>query len=111
MSLDLLCVNSIRTLAIDAVQQANSGHPGLPMGAAPMAYALWDRHLKHNPARPEVARPRPVRALRRTWLDVLYSLLYLAGYGLSIDDLAQLPPVGQQDAGSSRVWRGARASR
>ncbi len=50
--LDQLCVNTIRALAIDAVQKANSGHPGLPLGAAPMAYVLWTRVLKHNPANP-----------------------------------------------------------
>ena len=50
--LDQLCVNTIRFLAVDAVQHANSGHPGLPMGAAPMAYVLWTRHLKHAPDRP-----------------------------------------------------------
>ena len=48
-----LAINTIRTLAMDAVQKANSGHPGLPMGAAPMAYALWQRHLRHNPANPK----------------------------------------------------------
>ena len=49
---DLLCVNTLRMLSIDMVQKAKSGHPGLPMGAAPMAYVLWDRFLKHNPANP-----------------------------------------------------------
>ena len=64
-SVDELCVDTIRTLAIDAVQKANSGHPGLPLGAAPMAYVLWQRHLKHNPRDPALARPRPLRALGR----------------------------------------------
>ena len=54
-SLDELCVDTIRTLSIDAVQKADSGHPGLPLGAAPMAYVLWQRHLKHNPADPHWA--------------------------------------------------------
>ena len=64
-SLDQLAVNTIRTLSIDAVQKANSGHPGLPLDAAPMAYVLWTRFLHHNPAEPEVGRPRPLRVLRR----------------------------------------------
>ena len=51
--LDQLCVNTIRALAIDTVQKANSGHPGLPMGAAPMAYVLWTRYLNHNPKNPQ----------------------------------------------------------
>ena len=53
VALDQLCVNTIRTLAIDAVQKASSGHPGLPMGAAPMAYVLWQRHLRHQPQNPD----------------------------------------------------------
>ena len=64
-NLDELCINTIRTLAMDAVQKANSGHPGMPMGAAPMAYVLWTRYLRHNPANPALAQPRPLRALRR----------------------------------------------
>ena len=52
-SLDTLCVNSIRMLAVDAVNKSNSGHPGLPMGCAPMGYALWDKFLKHNPKNPK----------------------------------------------------------
>jgi len=56
-SLDDLCINTIRMLSIDAVQAANSGHPGMPMGAATMAYVLWTRHLRHNPANPEWADP------------------------------------------------------
>ena len=67
--LDQLAVNTIRFLAADAVQQANSGHPGLPMGAAPMAYVLWTRHLKHCPAEPAMARSRPLRALGGPRLD------------------------------------------
>ncbi|HEV2235971.1 MAG TPA: hypothetical protein VGR57_04835, partial [Ktedonobacterales bacterium] len=86
-ALDQLCVNSIRTLAIDAVQQANSGHPGLPLGAAPMAYVLWTRFLRHHPANP-------------TWPDrdrfvlspghgsmLLYSLLHLTEYDVPLSEL------------------------
>ncbi len=88
-SLDQLCVNSIRFLSIDAVQQANSGHPGAPMGAAPMAYALWDRLLKHNPADPSWPdRDRFVLSAGHASM-LLYSLLHLTGYALSIDDLRE----------------------
>ena len=54
--LDNLCINTLRFLSVDAVQKANSGHPGLPMGAAPMAYVLWTRFLKHNPTNPQLDR-------------------------------------------------------
>ena len=67
--IDELCVNTIRTLSIDAVQKANSGHPGAPMGAGLMAYVLWDRVLKHNPGGPALARPRSLRALGRSRVD------------------------------------------
>jgi transketolase N-terminal domain/subunit len=63
--LDQLCINTIRTLTLDAVQKANSGHPGLPLGAAPMAYVLWTRFLRHNPKNPTTATGfcfRPVTA-------------------------------------------------
>lgn len=86
--IDQLAVNTIRTLSLDVVQKANSGHPGLPLGAAPMAYALWTKHLKINPA------------TSRNWVDrdrfilsaghgsaMLYSLLHLAGYKVAIEDL------------------------
>ncbi len=87
-AIDYLSVNTIRTLSMDMVQKANSGHPGLPMGAAPMAYALWTKHLKVNP---KTSRNWPNRD--RFVLSaghgsaLLYSLLHLSGYNLSIDDL------------------------
>ena len=59
------CIDTIRFLAVDAVQKANSGHPGMPMGAAPMAYVLWTRHLRFDSGRPRLARPRPLRPLGR----------------------------------------------
>ncbi|EOT44425.1 transketolase [Enterococcus columbae] len=87
-TIDQLGVNTLRTLSMDAIQKANSGHPGLPMGAAPMAYALWTKHLKINPT------------TSRNWVDrdrfilsaghgsaLLYSLLHCAGYQVTIDDL------------------------
>ncbi|MGM0168475.1 transketolase [Enterococcus sp. AZ135] len=85
---DQLGVNTIRTLSIDAIQKANSGHPGLPMGAAPMAYALWTKHLKVNPktAKNWVDRDRFVLSAGHG-STMLYSLLHLSGYQVSIDDL------------------------
>jgi transketolase len=86
-TLDALCVDTIRTLAIDAVQKADSGHPGLPLGAAPMAYVLWQRHLKHNPRDPKWAdRDRFVLSAGHGCM-LLYSLLHLTGYDVSLDDL------------------------
>ena len=109
--LDQLCVNTIRALAIDAIQKANSGHPGLPLGAAPMAYALWSRHLKHNPANPDWPdRDRFVLSAGHGSM-LLYSLLHLTGYDLSLDELQAVPPVGQPDAGPPGARRDARASR
>ena len=85
---DQLGVNTIRTLSIEAVQKANSGHPGLPMGAAPMAYALWTKHLKVNPttSRNWVDRDRFVLSAGHG-STMLYSLLHLSGYNVTIDDL------------------------
>ncbi len=85
--LQTLAINSIRTLSIDAVQKANSGHPGLPMGAAPMAYALWMRHLRFNPRSPQWAnRDRFVLSAGHGSM-LLYSLLYLTGFDVSLDEL------------------------
>ena len=85
--LQTLAVNTIRTLAIDAVQKANSGHPGLPMGAAPMAYALWQNHLRHNPRNPHWAnRDRFILSAGHGSM-LLYALLHLTGYDLPLDEL------------------------
>ena len=87
--LDDLCINTLRFLSIDAVQKANSGHPGLPLGAAPMAYVLWARFLKHNPANPEwFDRDRFVLSAGHGSM-LLYSLLYMTGYGLSLEQIKQ----------------------
>ncbi|HEX9745400.1 MAG TPA: transketolase [bacterium] len=87
VSVDQLCINTIRTLSMDMVQKANSGHPGLPMGAAPMAYVLWTRHLKHNPADPGwYNRDRFVLSAGHG-SALIYSLLHLTGYAVSIDDI------------------------
>ncbi len=85
--IDELCINTIRTLSIDAVQKANSGHPGAPMGLAPAAYVLWTKILKHNPQNPDWPnRDRFVLSGGHASM-LLYSLLYLSGYDLSLDDL------------------------
>ena len=84
---DKLCINTIRFLSIDAVQKANSGHPGMPMGAAPMAYILWDRFLSHNPANPGwFNRDRFVLSAGHASM-LLYSLLHLTGYDLPLDEI------------------------
>ncbi len=86
-SLPELCINTIRTLSIDAVQKANSGHPGLPLGAAPMAYALWQNHLRHDPRDPAWPdRDRFVLSAGHGSM-LLYSLVHLAGYDVSMEDL------------------------
>jgi transketolase len=86
-SLEELSIDTIRTLSIDAVQKANSGHPGLPLGAAPMAYVLWQRFLKHNPRDAHWPdRDRFVLSAGHG-CALLYSLLYLTGYDLTLDDL------------------------
>jgi transketolase len=87
--LDQLCINTIRTLAMDAVQKAESGHPGTPMALAPLAYVLWTRHLRHNPADPGWPdRDRFVLSCGHASM-LIYSLLYLSGYDLTLDDLKQ----------------------
>ncbi|MDD5094420.1 MAG: transketolase [Dehalococcoidia bacterium] len=85
--IDQICINTIRCLAIDAVQKANSGHPGAPMGMASMAYVLWDRFLKHNPADPGwVNRDRFILSAGHA-SAMLYALLHLTGYGLSLEEI------------------------
>jgi len=97
--LEQLAVNTIRFLAADAVQKANSGHPGLPMGAAPMAYVLWTRHLKHAPASPRWPdRDRFVLSAGHGSM-LLYALLHLTGYDLSLDDLKSFRQWGSRTPG------------
>lgn len=84
---DQLCINTIRTLAMDAVQQANSGHPGTPMGLAPLAHVLWTRYLKHNPRDPSWPnRDRFVLSAGHASM-LLYALLHLTGYDLSLGEI------------------------
>jgi transketolase len=88
-TLDQQCIDLLRFLSVDMVQKANSGHPGLPLGAAPMAYALWTRQLKHNPANPHWPdRDRFVLSAGHG-SALLYSLLFATGYDLTLDDLQQ----------------------
>jgi transketolase len=85
--IDQLCINTIRTLSLDAVQKANSGHPGLPLGMAPAAYVLWTKFLRHNPKNPKwFNRDRFLLSAGHGSM-LIYSLLHLTGYGLSIDEL------------------------
>lgn len=99
-SLTDLCINSIRFLAIDAVQKANSGHPGLPMGAAPMAFVLWDRLMRYNPKNPKWwNRDRFVLSAGHGSM-LQYALLYLTGYdGMTIEDIKQFRQWGSKTPG------------
>ena len=98
-SLDELCVNTVRTLSIDAVQKANSGHPGLPLGAAPMAYVLWQNYLRHNPRNPRWPdRDRFVLSAGHGSM-LLYSLLHLTGYDVTMEDLKAFRQWGSRTPG------------
>ncbi|MBQ9634395.1 MAG: transketolase, partial [Schwartzia sp.] len=99
MSIDAMSVNAIRVLSADAIQKANSGHPGLPLGAAPTAYELWAHHMKHNRKNPKWAnRDRFVLSGGHGSM-LLYSLLHLFGYGLTIDDLKNFRQDGSLTPG------------
>lgn len=98
-TIDQLAIDTIRTLSIDAVNAANSGHPGLPMGAAPTAYALWAQHLNHHPGNAKwFNRDRFVLSAGHG-SALLYSLLHLAGYQVSIDDLKQFRKLNSRTPG------------
>ncbi len=97
--IDKLSINTVRVLSVEGVQKANSGHPGLPLGAAPMAYTLWSRHLKHNPKNPAWAdRDRFVLSAGHGSM-LLYSLLHVFGYPVSLDDLKNFRQFGAKTAG------------
>ena len=88
-ALDDLCINTLGFLSVDAVQKPNSGHPGLPLGAAPMAYVLWTKFLKHNPTNPDwFDRDRFVLSAGHS-STLLYSLLHMTGYELSLEQIKQ----------------------
>ncbi|PKN93052.1 MAG: transketolase [Chloroflexi bacterium HGW-Chloroflexi-6] len=94
-----LAINAIRFLSADGVQQANSGHPGLPMGAAPMAYTIWTRHLHHNPANPAWANRDRFILSGGHGSMLLYSLLHLTGYDLALDELKRFRQWGSLTPG------------
>jgi transketolase len=97
--LDQLCINTIRALTIDAVQKANSGHPGLPLGAAPMAYVLWTRFMQHNPRNPKWENRDRFLLSAGHGCMLLYSLLYLTGYDLSLNDIKSFRQWGSKTPG------------
>src|SRR5947207_1214691 len=98
-TLDQLSVNTIRTLSMDAVQHANSGHPGAPMALAPLAYVLYTRVMKHNPRDPKWPdRDRFVLSAGHASM-LLYSSLFLSGYDLSLEDIKNFRQLGSPTAG------------
>lgn len=97
--IDQLAINTIRTLSIDAIEKANSGHPGLPMGAAPMAYTLWTKHMHHNPSNPQwFNRDRFILSAGHG-SALLYSLLHLGGYGLPMEEMKKFRQWGSLTPG------------
>jgi transketolase len=97
--LDQLCINTIRTLTLDAVQKAESGHPGLPLGAAPMAYVLWTRFLRHNPKNPKWENRDRFLLSAGHGSMLIYSLLFLTGYDLSLDEIKNFRQWGSKTPG------------
>jgi transketolase len=98
-ALDKLCVDTIRTLSMDAVQKANSGHPGTPMALAPLAYVLYTRVMRHNPSDPDwLDRDRFVLSAGHASM-LLYSMLYLTGYPMALEDIEHFRQVGSPTAG------------
>ncbi|MEA2133793.1 MAG: transketolase, partial [Solirubrobacteraceae bacterium] len=98
-ALDELCVNTIRTLSMDAVQRANSGHPGTPMALAPVAHVLYTRVMEHAPTRPDWPdRDRFVLSCGHASM-LLYSALHLTGYGVSLEDIKSFRQLGSPCAG------------
>lgn len=98
-AIDALSVNSIRVLAADAIQEANSGHPGLPLGSAPMAYELWANHMNHNPANPKWENRDRFILSGGHGSMLLYSLLHLFGYGLTKEDIMNFRQLGSLTPG------------
>ena len=99
MNIEQKSVNAIRVLAADEVQKANSGHPGLPLGCAPVAYELWGKHMNHNPKNPKwVNRDRFILSGGHG-SSMLYALLHLFGYGLTVEDLRNFRQDGSLTPG------------
>ena len=104
LELDELCIDTIRTLSMDAVQRANAGHPGAPMGLAPLAYTLYTRLMRHNPGDPAwIDRDRFVLSAGHASM-LLYSSLFLAGYPITLDDLEHFRQLGYPTAGHPERW-------
>ncbi|TRY21279.1 transketolase, partial [Geobacillus sp. LEMMJ02] len=98
-SIEQLSIAAIRTLSIDAIEKANSGHPGMPMGAAPMAYTLWTKFMNHNPRNPKwFNRDRFVLSAGHGSM-LLYSLLHLSGYDVTMEDIKQFRQWGSKTPG------------
>ncbi|RSK27120.1 transketolase [Bacillus sp. HMF5848] len=98
-TIENLSINTIRTLSIDAIEKANSGHPGMPMGAAPMAYTLWTKHMNHNPKNPNwINRDRFVLSAGHGSM-LLYSLLHLSGYDLPMEEIKNFRQWGSKTPG------------
>lgn len=98
-AIDTMSINAIRVLSADAIQKANSGHPGLPLGAAPAAYELWANHMNHNPANPNWANRDRFILSGGHGSMLLYSLLHLFGYGLTKEDIMNFRQIGSLTAG------------
>ena len=99
MNTKKLCTNTIRILSAEAVEKAKSGHPGMPMGAAPMSFELWSEHMRHNPENPAwINRDRFILSAGHASM-LLYSLLHLFGYGLTINDLMDFRQFGSKTPG------------
>ena len=111
-NIENMSVNAIRVLAADAVQKANSGHPGLPLGAAAIGYELWANHMNHNPNNPEWENRDRVILSGGHGSTLLYSLLHLFGYGLTLDDIKSFRQWGSKTPGHPEygVTRGVEAS-
>src|SRR5574337_1142969 len=97
--LDQLCVNTLRFLAVDEVEKANSGHPGLPLGVAPMAYVLWDRFLRHHPLNPAWQNRDRFILSAGHGCALLYALLHLTGYDLPLQELQRFRQWGSKTPG------------
>src|SRR5213082_3403632 len=97
--LDQLCINTIRTLTIDAVQKAKSGHPGLPLGTAPLAYVLWTKFMRYNPRNPKWENRDRFLLSAGHGCMLLYSLLYLTGYDLALDEIKNFRQWGSKTPG------------
>ena len=97
--IDQLCVNTIRMLSVDQVEKAASGHPGMPMGTAPIAYVIWTRCMKHNPTNPEWPNRDRFILSAGHGSALLYSMLHLTGYDLPLDELKNFRQWGSKTPG------------